>query len=164
MSEKKATVSRRGARAIRDVLKNDVKRAEFFGAIANGMSQRDAAALIGTNEEAVRYFRKKSAAFAKEYATYLLVPKLKATKCIADHIGTNPQIATTFLARKYPNEWGQRKPDAIEPQKIAALLNQFIAHMFAIVPEEFHAAMNAQANTLLLGVMANTNEGDDDDG
>lgn len=163
MSEKKATVSRRGARAIRDVLKNDVKRAEFFGAIACGISQRDAAALVGTSEDAVRYLKKKDRTFAKEYATYLLVPKVKATRCVAANIETNPQYALQFLGRKYPNEWGQRKPDAIEPQKIAALLNQFIAHLFAIVPEEYHAAMNANANTLLLGVMANTNEGDDDE-
>ena len=136
---------------------------QFLGAIQRGLSQLDAGRLVGVSENTVRYHRKKFPAFDREYEASRLLAKADATECVTKAIKKNANIALAFLGRRYPNEWAHRKPDAIEPQKIAALLNQFIAHVFAVVPAEFHSAINANANALLMGVMSNQNEGKDED-
>lgn len=145
------------------ILDDPVKRAEFFALLSVGVSQRDACAQMGFSEQTVRNMRKRDRTFADEMERKVVAAKVLAITCVTQAAKKNAQIALAFLGRKYPNEWAHRKPDAIEPQKIAALINQLVAHIVSVVPEEFHPAISQGVAAFSTGVLSQQNaEGDSD--
>lgn len=158
MAKKRRTASKRAPRAKKphgrpQFFFEPKAKADFLLWLRSGCTRADACRKVGCARRTIAYAIERDEEFRRMVEEAEVDGKLVAIGCVTKNAATNPQVALQYLGRKWPNEWAYRKPDVVTKTQFKSMIDQLIAHLLNVVPGEFHAAVMAGVNDMLLGMI-----------